>query len=96
MIFRLPVGRIKNILIHKPRNYYDEINILGEYVAKYAKGKPNKYRGIHPVPRKKIHWQKENNAVVNNVVDEILIHDTQKLSTAKKALVFWDSDYYEN
>ena len=35
----------------------------------------------------------ENNSIVNNVVDEILLHETQKVSAAKEAPECLDSDY---
>ena len=38
----------------------------------------------------------ENNAIINNVVDEILLYETKKLTAARGAPEFWDSDYDEN
>ena len=46
--------------------------------------------------RKKINKQQENNSIVNKVVDEILLHETQKISSAREAHEFWDSDYDDN
>ena len=51
---------------------------------------------IHPAPGKKFNRQKENNTIVNSVVDEVLLHETKKLSAAKEAPVFLESDYDEN
>ena len=48
--------------------------VLGDFGAKHAKGKPTKETGNHPLPRKKINMQQENNAIVNSVVDEILLN----------------------
>ena len=70
--------------------------ILLNFGAKYAKGKPNKDRGNHPVPREEINRQQENNFIVNNVVDEILLNETQKVSDTREAPSFLDSAYYEN
>ena len=61
------------------------MQVLGGFGAKYAKGKPTKYRGNHPIPGKKINIQQENNAIVNNVVNEILLNETQKVRDAKEA-----------
>ena len=53
-------------------------------------------RGNHPVAGKKINMQQENYAIVNNVGDEILLNKTQKVSTARQATEFLDSNYDEN
>ena len=51
--------------------------------------------GIIPYQRKKI-IQIENNAIINNVVGEILLNETQKRSSAREAPEFLDSDCDEN
>ena len=38
----------------------------------------------------------EKNSIVNNVVDEILLHETQKVSYAREASEYFGSDYDEN
>ena len=70
----LPLGESKICLINSPRHYYDECKVPGDLRAKYAKSKPTKDRGNHPVPREKNNRQQENNATVNNVVNEILLN----------------------
>ena len=50
----------------------------------------------NPVPRKKFNRQQENNAIINNAVDEILLHETQRVIAAKEAPGFLESDYDEN
>ena len=61
---------------------------------KYANGRPTKDRGISPIPKKTINRQKENNAIVNNVVDEILLNETQEVSTTNhEAPEFMDCYY---
>ena len=50
----------------------------------------------HPVPRKTFNRHQENNAIINNVVDEILLNETEKVSAASKAPECLDSDYDEN
>ena len=52
--------------------------------------------GIIPYQGEKNHRQQENNAIVNNLVDEILLNEAQKVSAAREAPQFLDSDYYEN
>ena len=37
-----------------------------------------------------------NNAIVNNAVNEILLTENQKVSAAREAPEFLDSDYNEN
>ena len=56
---------------------------------------PTKENGNSPVPRKKNNRKQENNAIVNNAVDEILL--TQKVNaTNHEAPEFMDSDYDAN
>ena len=74
---------MKTCLIHGPRYSSDECNVLGDFDAKYAKRKPTKDNGNHPIPRKKINRQMENTAIINNVADEILLNAAQKLSAAR-------------
>ena len=38
----------------------------------------------------------ENNAIINNVVENILLNETQKVSAAREAPEFLDSDCDEN
>ena len=53
---------------------------------------PTKDHGNIPVPRNFFNGQQENNAIVNNIVDEILL--TQKVSaTNHEAPEFLDTDY---
>ena len=37
----------------------------------------------YPVPRNKLNRQQENNDIVNSAVDEILLHETKKVSAEK-------------
>ena len=50
----------------------------------YTKTNNTKYHGNHPIPTKKINMQPENNAIINNVVDDIVVYKTQKLSAARE------------
>ena len=49
----------------------------------------------NPVPIKKYNWYQGNNTIVNNVVDEIILNETQKVSAAREAPSFLESDYDE-
>ena len=69
---------------------------MGDFCANHADSNPTKDHGNHPIPRKKINNQLENNAIINNVVDEIILNETQKVSAAREALAFLDSDCGEN
>ena len=69
---------------------------MGDFGSKQVKSRPTKDRGNDPVPGNNVCSQKENNAIVNNAVDEILLHKNQKLSTKKKLKKNVDSDFYEN
>ena len=89
----LPLGKSKTCLIHGLRNSSVKCKVLGEFGDKYAKGKTNKDRVIHPVPRNKFNRQQGNNAIVNNTVDEILLHDTPTVSAVKEAPKFWEYGY---
>ena len=50
----------------------------------------------HPVPRDKFNRQQENNVIVNNVVDEILPRENEKLSVMKEAHENVESDFDDN
>ena len=90
------MGESKACLIHGPRHYSDECKVLGNFGDKYTKSKPTKEHGNRPVPRKIFNRQQENNDIVNNVVDEILLNETQNVSAAREAPEFLDSLYDEN
>ena len=54
------------------------------------------YYENHPVPSNFFNRPQVNNAIINNVVGEILLNETQKLSAVKEVPEFLDSDYDEN
>ena len=95
MICRSINKRIKNCLIHGPGYFYDKCKVLGDFGAKYDKGKTTKDHGNNSTPRK-IKRQKEKNSIINNIVDEILLNRTQKLSAAREAPEFLGRDYDVN
>ena len=59
--------------------------VLGEFDYKYTKGIPTKYQGNHTIWRGEINKQLENNAIINKVVNDILLNETQKASAAREA-----------
>ena len=66
--------------------------VVGGFGTKYANIRPTKDRRIIPIPRETLNIQQENNATVNNAVDEIIL--TQNVSaTNHEAPEFLDSDY---
>ena len=85
-----PTGESKTFLIHNPQHSSDECKVLGDFGAKCDKGKHTTEHRIHPTSGEKINRNKENNAIVNNMVHEILLNKTQKVSAAREALVFWN------
>ena len=78
-------NKLKTYLIRVSGYYFDECKVLGDFGDKYYKGNTTKDNGNNPIPRKKINRQKENNAIINNVVDEILLNETKKVSTMREA-----------
>ena len=59
----------KPCLIHGPGHFSDECKVLGEFGAKFAKGKPNKDHGNNPIPRGEFNRHLENNDIINDVMD---------------------------
>ena len=89
------MGKSKTCLIHVPGNASEEYKVMGDFGTKYANIRPTKDHGNSPIPREKNYCYQENNAIVNNVVDEILL--TQKVNaTNHEAPGFMDSDYDAN
>ena len=68
---------------------------MGDFGSTYFKIRLTKYRGHDPVPRKKCNIQQENNSIVNIAVDEILLHENEKLSDVKEAPENVESGFYE-
>ena len=91
-----PPGKSKTCLIHVPGNSSDECKFLGDFCAKYAKGNHTKDHGDNPVPRNKFIRQKGNNSIVNNAVDEVILHETKKVSVVEEAPEFLEYYYDEN
>ena len=90
------LGESKTCIIHGPRNSSEECKVLWDFGAKYAKGKSTKDHRDNHTPRRKFNRHQENIVIVNNAVDEILLHETQKLSAEREAPEFLESDYDKN
>ena len=79
-----PKGKSKHIcIINVPRHSSDECKVLGNFGSKYIKSRPTKDHGQTPVPGKKFNRQNNNNGILNSAVDEIILHENNKVSTAK-------------
>ena len=83
-------------LIHGPDHSSDECKVLGDFGYKYAKSGPTKDHGHNPVPGKKFNIQQDNSAIVNSTVDEILLHENQKVIAEKGAHENVESDFEES
>ena len=68
----------------------------GRLWFKYVRIRPAKHRGNDTVPRNKFDRRQENNATVNSAVDEILLHENEKLSAVKEAPETFNSNFDEN
>ena len=82
------MSKLKTCLIHGPGNYCDGCKVLGDVGAKYAKGNPTKDHSNHPLSRKVFNMRQKKNATINNVVYEILLNETKKVSAAREATKF--------
>ena len=81
----------KTYLIHGLRHSSDECKVLGDFVYNFDKSKHTKDHENHPILKKK-YRPIDNNAIINNVVDDILLNETKKVSSLREALEFWDPD----
>ena len=90
------MGESKICIIHGAGHCSDECKGLGDFGAKYTKGDLTKDRGNYPLTINKFTRQKENNDIVNNAVNEILPHETQKLISVKVSPGVLESEYDEN
>ena len=80
-----PKGESKTCIINVPGYSLDEWKILRDFGSNYIKSRLTKYRGNDTVPINKFNRHKENNDIVNSAVNEILLHETEKLIAVKKA-----------
>ena len=89
-------GKYKKCLIHAPRNLSEECKVLQDFDSKYVKSRPTKDRGNDTIPGKKFKRQQENNAIVNSEVDEMLLHENQKVSDEKEKPEHIESGFNDN
>ena len=84
-------------MIHGARHYSDEYKVQNKFGTKYAADQPTEYRKNNPVPRKMSHKKPENHTIINNVVGELCMIESKKLSAVNhEAPAFLESDYGEN
>ena len=84
-------------MIHGAINYSDGCKVLGEFGTKYSAAQPNKDLGRNTIPRRRFHKKQENHDIINNVVDEIQITESKKVSAVNHdAPEVLESDYNEN
>ena len=80
-----PTGKSKTFLIHVPGCSSDECKVLGDFGFKYIKRRPTKEHRKAPVPRNKFNRYQENNIIVSSALDEIMLHENQKVNAEKEA-----------
>ena len=73
-------------MIHGIGHSSDECKVLGGFVTKYAASQPTKYPGINPIPKKVYQEKQENHAIIDNMVDELQMVESKKLSTVNHEL----------
>ena len=81
-----PRGNSKpTCFIHALVHSLDECKVLLDFGYKYDKSRPTKDRGQVHANRNKFNIYQVNNVIVNSEVDEILLHENQKVSAKKQA-----------
>ena len=70
---------------HGPCQSSDECKVFGDFGSKYSKRRHTKDCRHNPATRNKFNRQKENNAIVNNSVDEILLQENNKVVAEAEA-----------
>ena len=73
-------SKSKTCMIHGTGHYFKECKVLWGFVTKHAAAQPTEDRSSNPVPRQKFQKNQENHAIINNVVDEILMNEAKKVS----------------
>ena len=62
----------------------------------YVISNHTKDHGNHPISRNKCNRQKDNNAIVNSEIGEILMHENENVSAMKEAHEIFESNPDEN
>ena len=60
-------------MIHGIGQYYNECKVLGIFGTKYSAAQHIKNHGSKPVPKEISQNRHENHAIINDVVDKILL-----------------------
>ena len=92
-----PKDRFKLIcLIHGPGYSSEKFKVMGDLGFKYYIGRPTKDHRQEPAAKKKFSRQKENNAIFQNIVYEIIQQENKKLSAECEAHKNIDSKIDKN
>ena len=84
-------------MIHDLRHYADECKVLGEFGTTYASAQPTKNCRSNTIPRKGFQKKQENHTTIENVVDELHIVESKKVSAANhEAPIVLESDFDYN
>ena len=75
-----PKSARKHSMIHGLGHYSDEFKVLGKFGTKYAAANPTKNRGRNPTPKKGYHKKQYNHDIIDNMVDEIHMVESNKVS----------------
>ena len=70
---------------------------MGEFGTKYAASQPTKNHGRNTIPKKWFHKKQENHAIIYNMVDELHMFESKKVSAVNhEGQEFLESDYGYN
>ena len=67
-------------MIYGPGNYSDEYKVLGEFGTMYTTAQPTKDHRSNTIPRKVFQKKQENYTIIDNVVDELHMVESKKVS----------------
>ena len=73
-------SKSKTCMIFGTRHSSEECKVLGGFGTNYSAAQPTNDRGSNPAP-KKSQIRQENHAIINNLVDEILLNEPKKVSS---------------
>ena len=69
---------------------------MGDFGSKYSKRRHTKDRRNNQATRNKFNRQKDENAIVNHAVDEILLRENNKVGTETEAHEYIESEFNDN
>ena len=71
--------------------------VLGEFGTMYAASQTTKNRRSNPIPKKGFNKKQENHTIIDNMVDELHMVESKKVSAVNhEAPEFLESGYDEN